>query len=576
MLKKLSAKVSLALIAVLAAVMAVFTWYLVRDLTRKTNEVILEKGIASAKTGATIMGGLLDHIVDNGLFTVEEVFDLALTPVRLPKRILDGYRGASRKDLEAVQKYHYASTLDSYLDNQLLNIQDQFLKDPQIVYAVLVDCNGYVPTHNSTYSEALTGDYRHDRDRNRTKRVFQDPVGLAAVHNAERPYLRQVYRRDTGETMWDISAPVFVKGRHWGAFRAGLSIDKTEKAVAALSRKLVALMGLLMLVTALIINRITDLLMRPLDRLHDGVDRVAKGDLSSRQEVVADDEIGDLARAFNKMTADLKEHIRNLQETTASKERIESELKIANEIQASMLPRIFPPFPDKREFDIYAVMEPAKEIAGDFYDFFLIDADRLCFIIGDVSGKGIPAALYMVITKTLLKTQALQGSSPEQVLANVNNILCPDNENCMFATVFCAILDTRTGEMEFSNAGHNPPLILRAGGAFEFMSLDPAQPLAVRENAKFPIGRTRLNPKDAVFLYTDGVTEAVDQDERMFSDGRLREALCRLRDRDMRGLISGVGTALKEFVREVPQFDDITMLAVKFHGPDQDAAPRSS
>jgi len=567
MLKKLSVKVSLVLIAVMAAVMGVFTWYLARDLTQETNKVILEKGIASAQTGATIMGGMLDHIIDNGFFSVNEVFDFTLTPIRLPKRIMDGYRGASPKDLEAVRKYHYASTLDSYLDNQIINIQEQFLKDPQIVYAALLDVNGYLPTHNAKFSAPLTGDFRQDQDRNRTKRIFSDPVALAVNRNAKEPFLRQVYRRDTGQTTWDISAPVFVKGRHWGAFRVGISMELTRQAIAALSRKLLVLMGLLLLVTVLIINRVTDLLMRPLDRLHDGVERVAKGDLSSRLEVVADDEISDLARAFNKMMEDLREYIRNLQETTASKERIESELKIATEIQASMLPRIFPAFPSRSEFDIHAVMAPAKETAGDFYDFFLIGDNKLCFLIGDVSGKGVPAALYMVITKTLLKTQALQGCSPDQMLAHVNAILFPDNDNCMFATIFCAVLDAGTGELEFSNAGHNPPFLRRGAAAFEFMSPGQGPPLSAQEDAKFSLGRTRLNPGDAIFLYTDGVTEAVNPETEMFSDGRLRQALGSLRDRDMRGIIFGIQAAVKEFVRGAPQYDDITMLAVSFNGP---------
>jgi sigma-B regulation protein RsbU (phosphoserine phosphatase) len=326
-------------------------------------------------------------------------------------------------------------------------------------------------------------------------------------------------------------------------------------------------MALLLVVSVFVLNRITDLLLRPLDRLHDGVERVAKGDLSSRQEAVSDDEIGDLARAFNKMTDDLKEYIRNLQVTTANKERIESELKIANEIQASMLPRIFPAFPNRSEFDIYAIMEPAKEIAGDFYDFFLVGKDRLCFVVGDVSGKGVPAALYMVIAKPVLKTQALQGLSPERVLANVNSILCPDNETCMFATVFCAVLDTKTGEVEYSNAGHNPPLLCRAGGEFEFMSPAEAPPLGVQPDAVYSLGRLRLEPRDVAFLYTDGVTEAMDPKDELFSDERLRDVLRGLKDSDMNRMIGGIQAAVRAFARETPQYDDITMLAVRFNGP---------
>ena len=166
-----------------------------------------------------------------------------------------------------------------------------------------------------------------------------------------------------------------------------------------------------------------------------------------------------------------------------------------------------------------------------------------------------------------LKTQALQGCSPDEMLSHVNTILFPDNDNCMFTTVFCAILDARTGELEFANAGHNPPLLRRRDAAFEFMSPGHGPPLAIREDAKFPLCRTRLDPRDAILLYTDGVTEAINPETEMFSDERLRETLGSLRGRDMRGVIFGIQAAVKEFARGAPQFDDITMLAVDFHGP---------
>jgi hypothetical protein len=271
MAEKLLARLSVILIVAMVIIMTAFTVYLVHDRSREMNEMIMEKGVAAAKTGATIMGRILDGIVDNGLFTIDEVFDRTLVPINLPEKITNGYRGVSEKALSSIRKYHYATTLDSYLDNVILDIEDEFLKDPQIMYAVLVDANSYLPTHNSRYSIVLTGNFVYDRDNNRTKRIFSDEIGLKAAQNTHKPFLKQVYQRDTGEVMWDISSPVFVKGRHWGGVRVGFSIDRTEQSVAALRWKLIFLMGLLLVSTALIIAGVTAFVMKPMRFLHRGV-----------------------------------------------------------------------------------------------------------------------------------------------------------------------------------------------------------------------------------------------------------------------------------------------------------------
>jgi sigma-B regulation protein RsbU (phosphoserine phosphatase) len=302
-------------------------------------------------------------------------------------------------------------------------------------------------------------------------------------------------------------------------------------------------------------------------KLTDGVKYIAEGDLDKKVEVYSRDEVEDLANAFNKMTDDLKTYIKNLRETTAAKERIESELKIAHDIQTSMLPRIFPPFPDRKEFDIFATMAPAKEVGGDFYDFFLIDENKLCFLIGDVSGKGVPAALFMVISKTLLKTEALRDSSPDKVLFEVNNILFPDNDACMFATVFCVILNIETGELQFANAGHNPPLLCLDGKDFEFIKVKKGFVIGGMENTKFVSEKITLKPGDIFFLYTDGVTEAKNPENQLFSDERLKQILSNLKGKDVTEIIQEVRAEVDTFAQGTPQFDDITMLALKFNSP---------
>ena len=278
------------------------------------------------------------------------------------------------------------------------------------------------------------------------------------------------------------------------------------------------------------------------------------------------DELGELARTFQDMVESLKLHMKELERTTAAKERIESELRVATEIQTSMLPRTFPPFPDRREFDIFATMAPAREVGGDFYDFFFVDQNKLCFVIGDVCGKGIPAALFMAISKTLLKTEALRGLSPEQIITRVNDILYPDNELSMFFTSFCVILNTESGEILFANGGHNPPLICTADGEFKFIQMSKSLVVGVMPDAKFECQKLILKPNDVIFMYTDGVTEAENPEEKLFSSDRLKNCLSNLKDRDPAYIINTIRAEIETFTSGMPQSDDITMLALKFNG----------
>lgn len=307
-------------------------------------------------------------------------------------------------------------------------------------------------------------------------------------------------------------------------------------------------------------------MIKPILSLSEGVKIVGNGDLDYNLNVSAKDEIGDLSLAFNKMTQDLKTYIKSLKETTAEKERIESELKIAHSIQNSMLPRIFPPFPDRKEINIFASMEPAKEVGGDFFDFFFIDDKRLCFVIADVSGKGVPAALFMVITKTLLKNQALLGMPVEEIMTTVNSLLCADNDECMFVTVFLGILEVDTGRLTFSNAGHNPPLLCRDGGEYDWLASKKGFVLAGMDNIKYQSNEIILEKNDTLFLYTDGVTEAMNSDGKLFSDERLKTTLNKLKNINGKELTEGVRAEISEHVKDAAQSDDITMMVLKYNG----------
>jgi sigma-B regulation protein RsbU (phosphoserine phosphatase) len=245
---------------------------------------------------------------------------------------------------------------------------------------------------------------------------------------------------------------------------------------------------------------------------------------------------------------------------------IRNELDVASHIQQSILPRVFPPFPQRRDFEICAEMLPAREVGGDFYDFFLIDDEHLGLVVGDVSGKGVPAALFMAVTRTLLKSTALDGVPPGECLGRVNTLLCLDNDSEMFVTVFYGILDTRTGQLTYSNGGHNPPYLLRTDRCAERLAGTGDMVLGVLRGGQYHEKTTNLTPGDGLFLYTDGITEAMDATNTLFSDQRLATFLGETNGTSPEQLIRGAIDAVKDHCGAAPQSDDITALAVRYRG----------
>lgn len=283
-------------------------------------------------------------------------------------------------------------------------------------------------------------------------------------------------------------------------------------------------------------------------------------------EIHTGDEIENLAQAMSMMEESINSYIDNLTKITAEKERIGAELSLATEIQASYLPNIFPPFPERTEFTLFASMRPAKEVGGDFYDFFLIDEDHLGLVIADVSGKGVPAALFMMISKTLIKNQAQFEQSPGKVLANVNKQLCENNEADMFVTVWLGILEISTGVLKTASAGHEYPAICRAEGNFELFKDKHGMPLGAFPGVKYREEEILLHKEDIIFVYTDGVAEATNPSEELFGTERMLETLNYCKEKDCEGIIHGIQKSIDTFVGEAPQFDDITMLVLKMNG----------
>lgn len=276
------------------------------------------------------------------------------------------------------------------------------------------------------------------------------------------------------------------------------------------------------------------------------------------------DEIESLSNSFNFMLAELENYIANLSKVTAEKERIGTELDIAKHIQASMLPCIFPAFPDRKEFDIYATMSPAKEVGGDFYDFFMVDKRHLAIVMADVSGKGVPAALFMVIGKTLIKDHTTPHRDLGEVFTAVNNLLCEANSEGLFITAFEGVLDLVTGEFNFVNAGHEMPYICPANGEFAPYKIKPGFVLAGMENMKYRSGSMNLNVGDKIFQYTDGVTEATNSRNELYGMNRLCAVLNSAKKEAPSEILHAVKRDIDEFVGDAPQFDDVTMLCLEF------------
>lgn len=286
-------------------------------------------------------------------------------------------------------------------------------------------------------------------------------------------------------------------------------------------------------------------------------------------KVVTKDEIRTLSSSIKGMGDDIIKYIDNLKTVTAERERIGAELNVATQIQLDMLPTTFPPFPNHEEFDLYASMRPAKEVGGDFYDFFLIDDDHLAMVIADVSGKGVPAALFMVISKTLIKNQTMStgGVSPAAVLATVNNQLCENNKAEMFVTVWLGIMEISTGKIIAANAGHEYPAIKDADGSFELFNAKHNFIVGGMEGVKYTDVEMQLNEGGTLFVYTDGVAEATDANDELFGTERMLNALNSVNPGDNGTLdptvvIEHVQKEIDGFVGSAPQFDDITMLCV--------------
>ena len=328
----------------------------------------------------------------------------------------------------------------------------------------------------------------------------------------------------------------------------------------------VVLSVLVSLLTAIYIRR---KFVNPLRRVCEETVRFASENKKGEElgSVSSISEIASLGHAIDEMESEMLSYINNLTSVTAEKERIGAELSIASTIQENSIPHIFPAFPERGDFDIRASMTPAKEVGGDFYNFFLIDEDHLAVVIGDVSGKGIPAALFMMVSNILISEGTRVGRTPADVLTFVNNRICAHNEADMFVTVWLGVLELSTGKMIATNAGHDDPAICRKNGEFEIVANKHGLVVGAMSGIQYKNFEIQLSPGDKLFLYTDGVPEATDKNNKMFTLEGMLSALNKHKEEAPEGILEGINTEVNAFVGDAPQFDDLTMLCLEIKEP---------
>ena len=389
---------------------------------------------------------------------------------------------------------------------------------------------------------------------------------------------RELVIRDKGyiETDAHITAMIPLKD-DTGATAAILCVQRQMDALTTARKSFIAkvLAALVMIgfaafvVQSLYLNRV---FLYPVRTITDEANRFARENITVGKKLTEriknTDEIGQLAESIDSMEDQIKSYVRNLTRITADSERMATELSLASRIQEDMLPNIYPAFPDRHEFDIHASMDPAREVGGDFYNFILVDEDHLALMIADVSGKGVPGALFMMASMILMTNSVRMGLRPGEVLEYTNNVICARNREQMFITVWLGILEISTGRLTAANAGHEYPVLMRSGGKYELIKDRHGFVIGGMEDMKYKEYELILRRGDKLFLYTDGVPEAVDTENRMFGTERMLSALNADPDAAPRTTIRNVRREMDAFTGSAEQFDDITMLALSYFGPD--------
>ena len=465
--------------------------------------------------------------------------------------------------LETGEKDDYYYEIEDFLNAFRLNTDIQYYYvfvpfEDDLVY--IWDANVLKP--GETEIDACELGYREEYmegGKEATYSIYKQnpPEEIELVNDDKYGYIASAYSpvfNSSGEPVAVVGVDVYMPD---------LQANMREFLVAVIVTIMLVVLAAILLCFFFVKRKIVN----PINQIRDASRSMVENlenEESMEVSVKTGNEIEELFDSFKEMYGDVKDYIKQISAITAEKERIGAELDVAAHIQASMLPCIFPAFPEREEIDIYATMDPAKEVGGDFYDFFMVDDRHLAIVMADVSGKGVPAALFMVIGKTLIKDHTTPGRDLGKVFTAVNDLLCEANSEGLFITAFEGVLDLVTGEFNFVNAGHEMPFVCKADGAFEPYKIRPGFVLAGMEGMRYRAGSMMLEPGDKIYQYTDGVTEATNIHNELYGMERLEVILNKVKCGTPHEILPAVKADVDEFVGEAPQFDDITMLCLEY------------
>ncbi|MCR5511239.1 MAG: SpoIIE family protein phosphatase [Lachnospiraceae bacterium] len=470
--------------------------------------------------------------------------------------------------------------IDLYLDS-MADAVAQSVKDGTFVY--IVNNRGHI-----VFSPMTSGTFKAEIETEATDLRKSENADLAAFISDALEGKTDIRQIDADGNTWYMSgAPLPTIG--WALINA---VDKSvtdqptvlieeqyekyleEAAVGfrdsqeSSKTTVLLLLGLVFVIALAMAASLGTRMVKPLNTLSKRIGELGEDNLQFKMEdrFRTGDEIEVLAESFADLSRKTVQYINEVTRVTAEKEHIEAELDMAKAIQDSQLPNTFPAYPDRGDFDIFASMTPAKQVGGDFYDFFMTDDDHIVLVMADVAGKGVPAALFMMVSRILIKNRICTGESPGEALYNVNNQLLEGNETELFVTVWLAVIEISTGKGVSVNAGHEHPALRHAGGRYELVEYKHSPAVSVMEGLKYKEREFMLEPGDSIFVYTDGVAEATDIEDQLFGSERLLEALNEDPDADPTKILENVKRHIDDFVAGEEQFDDITMLAFKYIG----------
>ena len=519
--------------------------------------LVLFSGIVSVIGYRTFSNALLNQYAEGAFLTAQTAAELV--------------------DADAVEQYlQDGPATTEYLDtwkrlDHLCNTSGS-----TFIYVILPDRSdyGHITFLFSTINhDSLYAVYDFGYVRETTNDEYREKYRALYEQTADR----ELVIRDKGyiETDSHITAMIGLKGSD-GQVKGILCVQRQMDVLASvrstfLSKVALVLVGLLLLVIlgqGVYLHRV---LLRPLNLITEEAARFSRENTAAEhklQEAIHNkDEIGQLAASIDHMEEQIETYIADITQITAERERISTELSLATRIQAAFIPHLFPPFPDRPEFSLYATMDPAKEVGGDFYDFFLIDEDHLGLVMADVSGKGVPAALFMMASKIILQSCAMLGHGPAAILTKTNEAICSNNQEQMFVTVWLGILEISTGKLTAANAGHEYPVVKAPDGSFALLKDRHGFVLGGMNGIRYREYEIQMTPGSKIFVYTDGVPEASNENNELFGTDRMLAALNEDPGAGPEMILKNVRRAVDDFVKEAEQFDDLTMLCLEYKGP---------